>query len=311
MNAIAMIRQWLSGLGFRGLQSGRKTSALSWTVRIAGIVTLVAGLQTWGFYRHVIPLADRANENLVLLREEAPGNQLINATLNVLRDYRRISGDEVRQRQILELRDAAIQRFADNPRLAIDEAARVTAGFEAQTAVEEEFIGTLQHNFLRLQNIYSDHYAVAITAYSDPPWYLQPTATLLTMDRSTAQKLDYDRALYLMLVGDRSAANSIYNDLRQNARSEVFKSRVLLAQARLQYDAFRIENDPEYYRQAVQHVQQSLSYDAAYDLPKLFLEYLLTMSQQAMEMDSAPLEGQGSGESQGERGAISTDPTEF
>lgn len=288
----------------------RAVSALPWTFRISGIIVVIIGLQTWGFYRHVVPLADTANDNLVLLQEEAASSKLINATLNSLRDYRRISNDEVRKRQILELRDTVTRSFHDKPGLAIDELVRVASGFEAGSALEQEVVSTLHRRLSRLKEIYSDHFAAVIAEYTDAPWYFQPGAAMLTMNRSTRQKLYFDHALYLTLVGDRDRANSIFNELRQSARSEGLKSRVLFAQARLQYDAFRVGKDPDYHRQAVQHVQQSLRHDATYDLPKLFLEYLLTIDRRAMEIESSPLEGQGSGEAQGERGAISTESPE-
>ena len=107
-----------------------------------------------------------------------------------------------------------------------------------------------------------------------------------------------------MLSGDRSAANSMYNELRRSTRNDLINSRVLYAQARLQFEAFRIDGDPEYFRQARQYTQESLSSDPTQGVPKLMLEYLLSTGQRAVDVESAPEEGQGSGESEGQRGSL-------
>ena len=285
-------------------------SLVAWALRIAGILVLAAGLQSWGFNRHTAPLVDKAKRELIFLQEEIPTDNLIDATLGSLREYWQISDDSVQKRQIMKLRDAFVQRFREDSRLVIEDTIHIVSGFDANSDSEREMLGNLRQHLTRLQEVYSDHYAVAIAEYTDAPLYVQPTATLLSLNRSGMEELSFNHALYLLLVGDRSAANSIYTDLRRNARSKGFKSRVLYAQARLHYDAFQIEKDPEYFLQAVQYAQQSLQSDASYAVPKLFLEYLLSIDQQALEVESSPEEGLGSGESQGERGAISTDPPE-
>lgn len=281
--------------------------ASSWILKTIGILVLVAGLQAWGFYRNITPQIGKANQYLLLLQEEERGNHLLNTSLNALRDYRRISTDKMRQQQILQLREAVVRQFRGNPRLAIEEFVSVASGFEAQSTVEQELLTALQEDLSLLGEIYSDHFAAVTAQHTKPAWYFQPVASLVTMNSSGGYRLDFDHALYLMLVGERGAANAIYGDLRQEVSSDAFKSRILFAQSRLQYDAFRNEPDPEYHRQAVQYAQQSLRHDAVYELPKLFLDYLLAIDLQAVEVESTPMEGQGSGEAQGERGAISTD----
>jgi hypothetical protein len=283
---------------------------ISRTLKIAGILLLVGGLQALSFDRFIAPVLDNAATNLARLQQEVPGNHLVNVTLEVLRDYRRISADEVRKRQALQLRQDFIQQFKDEPEEAIAEFSRVVSGFEAQSSAEQELLATLQRNLSILGEMYANHFARALEYHSSPPWFFQPAASLVTLGRSGEQSLRFNHALYLMLTGQRGTANSIFNDLRANTESDAFKSRILFAQSRLQYDAFLVQQDSEYHRQAVQHAQQSLRHNAAYDLPKLFLEYLLTIDLQAVETEGDPREGQGSGESQGERGAISNEPPE-
>jgi len=280
------------------------------TLKVAGFLLLLGGLQAYAFHTFVTPKFDKANDSLLRLQQEVPGNQLLDATLGLLRDYRRIASDEVRKRQVLQLRQVFVEQFQENPRLAIAEFDIVVHRFDARSAAGQELLDTLRSNSNRLNEMYSDHFARAIESYAGPPWYFQPAAALAAIDESRGQTLNFNHAHYLTLVGERSAANSTYNELRLNTDSDVFTSRILFAQARLHYDAFRVEQDSEYHRQAIQHVQQSLRHDAAYELAKLFLEYLLSLDLQAAEVESDPIEGQGSGESEGERGAISTDAPE-
>lgn len=282
----------------------------SLVLKVGGFLLLAGGVQSLGFQAYVDPQIGDARTNLSLLQQELPGNHLVNGTLETLRDLRRFSADEVRQRQTLQLRQDFIQTFAEDPRLAIGEFSRVVGGFAAQSPPEEELLTTLRQNLARLDEMYSDHFAVALSSYSSPPFWFQPSAAVITAGASGRQALEFNHALYLMLTGERGAANSIFDELRENAGSDLFSSRILFAQSRLHFDAYRVEKDPEYHRQAVQFAEQSLRHDAGYEQPKLFLEYLLAIDLQAAAIEGTPREGQGAGEAEGERGAISADPPE-
>ncbi len=285
-------------------------NVLSWALKGSGAVLIIFGLQAWGFYSLLGPRIEIADENLMALLEEVPANSLIDETLSTLRDYRRANDDEVRSRQILELRQRIVRAYHDNPRAVIDEAIRISAGFNPDSDIEQELLASLRRILLRLQAIYSDHYGEVISRYDRPPFYLQPTAALLALNQSTRDRLEFNHALYLMLSGNRSAANSMYSELRRSAGNDEIHARSLYAQARLQFEAFQIDADPEYYRQARRYTQESLSSDPTQGVPKLFLEYLLSIEQRTMDVESTPEEGQGAGEAEGERGSISSDSAE-
>jgi len=285
-------------------------NVLSWTLKLIGASLVFLGAQTWGFHNFVAPRIENADANLIALLEEAPTNSLIDATLTTLRDYRRENDDEVQSRQILGLRETIVRGYRADPRAVIDEALRISVGLNGDTHVERELLATLRRNLLRLQAMYADHYAEVIARYSRAPLYLQPTAALLSLNRSSRERFEFNHALYRMLSGDHGAANSMYSELRRNTQDDLINSRALYGQARLQFEAFRIDGDPEYYRQARQYTQESLSNDPAQGVPKLFLEYLLSIDQQAADVESAPEEGQGSGESEGERGSLSSGAVE-
>jgi hypothetical protein len=285
-------------------------NVLSWTLKLIGAFLIFLGAQTWGFHNFVAPRIENADANLIALLEEAPTNSLIDATLTTLRDYRRANDDEVQSRQILGLRETIVRGYRNDPRAVIDEALRISVGLNGDTDIEQELLATLRRNLLRLQAMYTDHYAEVIARYSRAPLYLQPTAALLSLNRSSRERFEFNHALYRMLSGDHGAANSMYSELRRSTQDDLINSRALYGQARLQFEAFRIDGDPEYYRQARQYTQESLSNDPAQGVPKLFLEYLLSIDQQAVDVESAPEEGQGSGESEGERGSLSSGAVE-
>lgn len=283
---------------------------LSWACKIIGATLVFLGAQSWGFHKYVVPHIEIANVNLIALLEEAPTHSLIDATLTTLRDYRHANDDEIQSRQILALREIIVRGYRDDPRAVIDEALRISAGLNGHTDVEQELLATLRRNLLRLQAMYADHYAEVIARYSRAPLYLQPSAALLSLNRSSRERFEFNHALYRMLSGDRGAANSMYSELRRSTQDDLINSRALYGQARLQFAAFRIDGDAEYYRQARLYTQESLGADPAQGVPKLFLEYLLSIDQQAADVESAPEDGQGSGESDGKRGSLSSGPVE-
>jgi tetratricopeptide (TPR) repeat protein len=284
-------------------------------LQIAGAVLLVAGLQAWGFNRQVTPMISVANDQLISLQQEVPDNRLMNLALQSLQDYWNSADDELTRRQILELRDSVLQRFGADPAAAVHDFDRVIGGFESRSVAEQEALATLRPIVAQLNAMYTDHFGDVIMAVSYPAWYLQPTASLLNNNRATNRTLAFNHALYLMHSRDTSAAVETLDELRRDsdeaAGLDPLISRVLFVLARMQYEAYRIEKDQGYYREAVQYAQQSVRGDADYPPAKLFLDYLLSIDRQATEVDVSPLEGEGSGEGEGERGAIATEAGEF
>jgi hypothetical protein len=276
-------------------------------------VLLIAGLQAWAFNRHVTPLVEHAEEQLSALRQEVTNNRLVNLSLEALQELYNTVDDELSQRQILELRDNVVQRFAANPAAAAGELARVTSSLDARSVIEQEALDTAQRRVGRLDEMYKDHFETAILAVSHPSWYLQPTASFLNNNNTRNQGLAFNHALYLMHVRDASGAIEILDELRKAPEFEAGpkRSRLLFALSRLQYQAFQLEKDAAYFREALQYVQQSVREDADHQQPKVFLEYLLSIDRKSASVDMSPMEGEGTGEGEGERGAIVTDPEDF
>lgn len=280
-------------------------------LRLAGILMLVAGLQAWGFHGQASPLIAEANKQLYLLQQEVPDNRLVDLSLQSLQAYWNAAEAELTRRQVLELRDSVLQRFDADPAAAVHEFARVVDGFESRSIAEQDVLATLQRQTTRLDRMYRDHFDNAIMAISHPAWYLLPTAALLNNDQARSQALAFNHALYLMHVRNTSAAVEILDGLRGDTNDQSLQAKALFTLSRLQYQAFRREQDPSYFQDALQLAQQSVRRDASHALAKLFLDYLLSTDRQAVEADMSPVEGEGTGEGEGERGAISTDPGEF
>lgn len=272
---------------------------------------LVGGLQAWAFNNRVTPLAEKAREQLTALQQEVPDNRLMNQSLRSLQDYWRLADDDVTKRQVLELRDNVLQRFNAEPAAAVQDYATVSRTFAARTPAAQEALAIVQAQAERLAVMYADHYAAALGAYSAPPWYLLPTAALLNNDPVRRHALTYDHALYLVLVRDISGGIDVLDGLRREAETAALEALVLFALARAQYAAYELQNDPAYFREALQYTQQSIRTDAGEPLPRLFLDYLLSVDRQAAKVDTDPIDGEGSGEGEGERGTIATDAGEF
>jgi tetratricopeptide (TPR) repeat protein len=277
-------------------------------LRYAGILLLVAGLQAWGFNRQVTPLVAEAHEQLLLLQNEVPANRLANLSLQSLQLYSNTTEAELTQRQVLELRDSVLHRFDADPQGAVSQFAQVVRDFESRTAAEQDVLSTLQRQTTQLERMYADHFDDTIIAVTHPAWYLQPTAAFLNNDQAQSQALQFNHALYLMHVRKTSAAVEILDSLRSD---EALQAKALFTLSRIQYRAFRLEKDPSYFQDALQLAQQSVRSDASHALAKLFLDYLLSIDQQAVEVDESPIDSEGTGEGEGERGAIGVDPGEF
>ena len=280
-------------------------------LRFAGALLLIAGLQAWGFYQQASPLIAEAHEQLNQLQHEVPDHRLANLSLQSLQAYWTTAEVELTRRQVLELRDSVSQRFEADPAAAVREFARVVESFEPRSVAEQEVLATLQRQVAQLDRMYADHFEDAIAAVAHPAWYLQPTAAFLNNDPTRSRALAFNHALYLMHARNTSAAVEILNDLRGDSADRSLRAKALFTLSRLQYQAYRLENNPSYYQDALQLAQQSVRSDAGHALAKLFLDYLLSIDRQAVEVDVSPLEGEGTGEGEGERGAIASDPGEF
>jgi hypothetical protein len=288
----------------------RRQTLLLWLFRIVSVIVLLAGLQVFGFYRHFTPGLHAANAGLERLVAESSSHELANRILGNLQELRNQADNEILRRQIVQIYERFIKEFGADPRTAISDLDRMVAGLSNHYQGGSETFSVIQEDLVQLRGMYSDHYGELLAELDSPPWYLQPSAGLINGDGKFARRAGFDYAVYLAIVGDRSAANDILNDLRENAGTRDFRSGVYYAQARLLYDAFKAENDFQYFQQALQYTRQSLRENAGFGTAKLFLEYLLSIAGD-MSLQDTPMKGEGKGVAEGEKGVISTDPSSF
>lgn len=293
-----------------GLQS-QIISRLPRILKIVGIIVLIAGLQTYGFYNYFNPRIQMANQNLDRLMDEVSTHDFVNSVLNNFGDLRRISSDEAYRSEVVQIYERFIGEFLDDPLAAIDEFDRITATLKPPAgALGEESMASLRAGVAEMKSLYADHYAGIVDRLASPPLHLQPTASIIKNQDNYAQSVQLNHGMYLAAVGNRGEANTIFNDLKQADISDELLAVVHYAQARLQFDAFKTEGQFDYYQQAIQSLKQSLNSNPEYGQPKLFLEYLLSLERGASEVN-APVTGDGTGEAEGERGVISSAPPNF
>lgn len=292
------------------VQEALGSRKLTGWLRIAGILLVLAGAQAWLFGSQTSALIRAAEAHLASLREEQSGDRMLNSALRALQEYWRATNDELRKREILALRDTVLEDVGPDRIAAVRELVRVVRTFEPTTD-DDVVVVRLRREAERLDSLYTDHTGEALRAFTRPAWYLQPTASFLNNDRADLEALEFNHALYFMFVGDGAAASEILQQLRREAGGDARSGRVLFALSRLSFDAYLAEKDPHYFRESLDLARESVHRDPASDLPKLFLEYLVSLDRSVVEVNADTLEGLGSGEGQGERGSISNDSGEF
>jgi hypothetical protein len=292
------VRTVISGYGLRAL-------------RIPGIIIVIAGLQAWGFYNHFVPALNDANTDLDQLMNEVSTNTQMDKVLRELDNFRRVAGDEALQKEVVLVYERFIKEFLENRMQGLDAFTKAVNGFPVPTAtLGAESLARVKLELERVREIYGDHYTVLLADLDSPPVYLQPVAAFIKKDNPLVHKVRFNHAVYNSIVGDMAIANVTFNELKQEVKDPEFSSIIHFAQARMQYTAFKSEGKFEYFQQSIQNLQQSMRLDADYGLPKMLLEYLLSV-QGGASSESSSVQGEGTGEAEGERGVISSAPSNF
>ena len=272
-------------------------------LRAVGAILLVAGLQAFMFHRQVAEATDGVPQALTELEQERADNGKINDTLRALQLYQRASGDEEAKRRVLELRDTVLERYAEDRRGAVEALRAGAMSLEAQTPSEQDALAELRRKVAALAAMYANRAGAALEQYTDPPWYLQPTASLLNDDAGQLHALRFNHSLYLVHSGDPGAAAMLLESMRGTDRRQT--AEIDFALARLAFEAWVAEPDPVLFAESLERTTRSVRAAADKPLPKLFLEYLLSLEHSVEAVDLEPEEGEGEGEGQGERGVIS------
>lgn len=289
---------------------GGKRRFLAWLLYAVCVIAVVAGLQTYAFYRHFVPGIRAANTDLDRLTTESSSHDLADRMLKQLSDLHDSLGKDLTAARVVDIYHQFIGTFVDDPRRAINDFDRMLSSLSGQLPAGNDKSAKVRGELADLREVYADHYGEIVKDLQSPPLYLQPAAAWLRNRGGFADKVRFDYAVYLSVVGDHGRSNKILNDLKDRIRDGRFKSEIYYAQARLLYGAFKKENGSQYFEQALEDARLSLRNDAGYGIPKLFLEYLLSMNSGAA-LNEAPSQGQGTGKAQGKKGMISTNPPRF
>jgi len=289
---------------------GRKRRLVAWLLSAVCAIAVMAGLQGYGFYRHFVPGIRAANTDLDRLMTESSSHDTANRMLKELSDLHDSLGKDPIATRVVDIYHQFIDTFADDPRRAINDFDRMLSGLSGQLPAESDKSARVRSELADLREVYDDHYGEIVKELQSPPLYLQPTAALLRNRGGFADKVRFNYAVYLSAVGDHSRSNKILNDLKDRIGDGRFKSEIYYAQARLLYGAFKKENGSQYFEQALEDARLSLRNDAGYGIPKLFLEYLLSLNSGAT-LNESNSQGQGTGKAQGKKGMISTNPPRF
>ncbi len=280
-------------------------------IRIIGISILLTGLQTYGFYRHFVPALNSANANLDQLMNEVSTNIQMDKVLRELDNLRRVAEDQGLQQEIVQVYERFIKEFLEDRVPALQQFEKAVNAFPVPAAkLGAESLAKVKTDLSRIMEIYGDHYSGLLADLASTPLYLQPTAAVIKNNNALVHKIKFNHAVYNSIAGDMTIANTTFNELKQEVKDPQFAAVIHYAQARMQYTAFKAESKFEYYQQAIQNLQQSMRLDADYGLPKLLLEYLLSVQGSASASNSA-VQGEGMGEAEGERGVISSEAPNF
>lgn len=293
------------------MSGGRTLPGSRWLL-VAGVVLLVAGLQALLFERLVAAASDGTSQALTNLERESADNASMNEALRKLQLAYRATGDEPARRAILALRDAVIERYPENRREAVDALYAGAAQLAAPEPEGDATIQALRHEAGKLAELYEARTQTALELYTNPPWYLWPTAALVNGDDAVRYALRFNHALYLGHSGDPATALSLLEELRVAASGDDRRTaEVDFALARLNFATWTTEPDPALFDALLERATSSVRHDANYPPARLFLEYLLSLDRSAAKVELEPEEGQGDGEGRGERGVIATERRDF
>jgi tetratricopeptide (TPR) repeat protein len=306
-----LIQDGARGLGVPAwLQQGFSSIGVR-AFRIAGALVLIAGLQTWAFYNRFVPALDEANGYLDQLMNEVSTNTQMDVVLRELDNFRQVAGDDGLQKEVVVVYERFIKEFLESRLPALDQFEKAVNSFKIPAApLGAESLARVKLNLEKVMQIYGDHYSTLAEDYNSPPLYLQPTAAFIKGNNPLGRKIRFNQAAYNSIVGDVEAANTTFNELKQEVDDPRFLAAIHFTQARMQYSAFKIEGKFDYFQQSIQNLQQSLRLNPDYGLAKMLLEYMLSVEGSSSTQESS-VQGDGNGEAEGERGVISSEMPNF
>lgn len=271
---------------------------------VSGAILAVIGLQALAYERFVGLVDERSQAQLGALRLEVVDNREANAGLRALQEVWEASNDEARRREFIALRDRVSERFLMDREAAMADFVDTVSALEPSGELD-----VLKQHSERLSGIYVNRSADALAFVDRPPWFLQPTASFLGDEWRS--RFQFNAALHALLVGELESALEQLVQLRQQDGSARQIARIDYALARVHFARFVDEQAVDGFGQSLDLVEESLRRAPDQQLSLLLLDFLLAIDSSASLAEMETAEGQGSGQGDGERGALSNSSREF
>ena len=233
-------------------------------------IAVVIGLQSYLYSSKLKPMLNEANEQFIFLADERQNFELIDRVTDTLTELQSLSDDAQWQASLIEIQ-SELQGLIATPSEGMDVILDKIATFKDRAIIGKELILQLESELNLLNDWYYDYYGDIIATVSSPGMLYWPTSILLTWHyrNNLLETMQFNRALYLIIVGEVSAGQAILGELRTRLSDSPLRARIIFTQGRLLYGTGR-------YEQSVDVVQDSVHMDPQLTLAKKFLEYQLS-----------------------------------
>jgi hypothetical protein len=236
---------------------------------VFSLAAIIMGLQGFAHFSRLGPMLSEANENFIYLADEKQNfeqTDKITDRLIVLRSF----SAEASWQTDLDGIQSEFQGFISSTGDGMDVILNQVSTFKNKASSGKELIERLEQD-LNLLGVWNhDYYGDIIAAITSPGVFYWPTVMLLNWhDTNLLDTIQFNRSLYLIIMGEVSAGQAILGELRTRLEDSPLRARVMFTQGRLLYGIGR-------YEQSVEVVQDSVRMDPNLSLAKRFLEYQLS-----------------------------------
>lgn len=236
---------------------------------IVAMLAIVAGVQMYFYYSGLEPRFARASGQFVNLVDERRGWVLTQEVTSSINGLKELSEDEQWQKEVEALQNE-FQSFISSPAEGMDGPLNRLSRMGGASPGDGGFT-KLERILVRIEEWHHDHYGDIAAHVARPPLYYWPASILIKRINAgtITDEVQFNRALYHILVGEVSAGQAALGELRTRLPDSPLRARVLYTQGRLLYGMGR-------YEQSIEVVQDSLRIDPSSGLAKRFLEYQLS-----------------------------------
>lgn len=237
---------------------------------ILSFIALLAGLQSYAHYKRLESNLDIAAGQFAYLADEKQNSDLTVRITNTLSQLRTLSS-EVGWQSDLEEIQSEFEGFVAGPGKGMDVILDRVNILNNKATMGKEILDQLRKDLIQLEIWHHDYYGDIIASITAPGLLYWPTSVLLEWHYSNTilDTMQFNRALYLILIGEVSAGQAILGELRTQLPDSQLRARVMFTQGRLLYGIGR-------YDESVEVVTDSIQMNPEYSLARKFLDYQLS-----------------------------------